>query len=478
MLQRKRTATLSALMFALALGGVPIMAQVPYANQTVEATASEPEKVADTKKTEMKKQEKVATPNKVPSKPFDTGFTQEGDDWYYLDHGQKLKNTFLVKEGNLYHFDKEGKRTTGWLQDEGGKTYFFDQEDRSKEGWITDKDISYYLLNGKCVTGWLQIPDTTDWYFFDATGKMMSDYVTPDGYYVDETGKYVDEFGQKQAGDGFSWNKDRSAGTGQISGLEIAGMPAEFFMLSIAGETSGMSNANAPISGDSGRAYGACQFDYRYDLVDFMRFAYKKHPDLWPGFEKYLQYENGDERLRNNTNIGKAFLSAMDVDYETCMTDQLEFVRIRYWDSFQKQMNNAGFDLNARPIAVQAAFLSVNVNCGAQADKFIAAMSPEMSDEAMIRKIYEVRNTTLAAQKVGSKKKGTSARYRHAEPQIALDLLYGYVTIDSTISYGGGVEWNGNPFTTQITTVPAATRVLYEKEETATPSEATPSFVQ
>lgn len=474
MLQTKNKTLFPVLIFALSLSSVPIMVQELYKNEVVEATFSESEKVADMEK-EIIKQATMS--DAVQKKPY-TGFKWENSTWKYLDEGKALKNSFLVKSGNLYHFDEQGDRTTGWFYDQSGQTYFFDENGISQEGWIQTEDGWKFLSNGVCATGWIRVQD--NWYFFNEKELMMADYVTPDGYYVDASGKYIDEAGQTQEGDGFTWNKDRTAGTGIISGLEIAGMPAEFFMLAIAGETSGMSNANALISGDDGRAYGACQFDYRYNLVDFMRFAYQKHPTLWPGFEKYLQYQNGDERLKNNINIGKSFLSAMDADYESCLTDQLEFIRMRYWDPFLKQMQDAGFRLAERPVAVQAAFLSVNVNCGAQADKFIEKMSPDMSDEAMIRTIYEIRNTTLAAQKVRGVKKRSSKRYRHAEPQMALDLLYGYVTIDSHASYGGGVEWHGNPFINQITTIPTETRVIFEREEQemATSSVATISKLQ
>ena len=109
---------------------------------------------------------------------------------------------------------------------------------------------------------------------------------------------------------------------------------------------------------------------------------------------------------------------------------------------------------------------SVNVNCGTQPNLFINNLSPDMSDEEMIRCIYRLRNTVLAQQKVGKSFKGTTKRYLKAEPQMALDLLYGYITIDSDISYGGGVEWHGNPFTNIVSTIQKDRRVLYTPEIT------------
>lgn len=52
----------------------------------------------------------------------------------------------------------------------------------------------------------------------------------------------------------FLWDASGDPSVGTLSGLTIAGMPAEFYMLSIAGETSG----GQIIMGDRGRAYGIC----------------------------------------------------------------------------------------------------------------------------------------------------------------------------------------------------------------------------
>lgn len=223
-------------------------------------------------------------------------------------------------------------------------------------------------------------------------------------------------------------------------------MPAEFYMLSIAGETSG----GQIIMGDRGRAYGICQFDYRYDLTDFIRYAYGKHPGLWAELSAYLKAVDGDETLVWNTALRDAFSAAMARSYEAAITDQLEYMRARYWDVFQKRMDEAGYQLSTRHIAVQAAFFSVNVNCGTQTDLYLSKIRPDLTDAEMICRLYTLRNTVLAEQNVGRHKKGTTARYRQYEPQMALDLLHGYVTIDSKKTYGGGVSWCGNIFANGI----------------------------
>lgn len=178
-------------------------------------------------------------------------------------------------------------------------------------------------------------------------------------------------------------------------------MPAEFYMLSIAGETSG----GQIIMGDRGRAYGICQFDYRYDLTDFIRYAYGKHPGLWAELSAYLNAADGDETLVGNTALKDAFSAAMARSYEAAITDQLEYMRARYWDVFQKRMDEAGYQLSTRHIAVQAASFSVNVNCGTQTDLYLSEIRPDLTDAEMICRLYTLRNTVLAEQNVGRHKK-------------------------------------------------------------------------
>lgn len=351
-------------------------------------------------------------------------------------------------------------------------------------GMVPDTNITAIqsASPGNAAVFYAEREQSLQWFYVLPAETRHQVYITPDGYAVDENKNYLKPVAASYKGEGFAWDKKRQ--DGKMSGLVIAGQPAELFMLSLAGETSGGGNINAIRNGDRGCAYGLCQFDYRYDLIGFMNYAYSIHPQLWPEFEPFLDFADGDSRLRSNEAIGNAFLSAMTADYETAVTDQLSYIGQIYWLPFYQQMNQAGFHLEDRSMAVLSAFLSVNINCGPQASLFIRNLSPEMTDEELIRGIYQIRNTVLADQLVGKTRKGTTKRYLQAEPQMALDLLYGYVTIDSVVNYGGGVEWHGNPFVSEVTTqarsghVPGEAQPVtlsYEAGLDATLSEATPS---
>lgn len=413
---------------------------------------------------------------------LEDGFHEEAGQWYYVEGGIIVLDAFVVSQGELYHAGADGFLDYGWYQ-EAASWYYFDTTGKSLTGWIQDADSWYYLDETAYQTDWNQLPygGELKWFCFSPEGVLYQNCTTPDGYWVDENGIYQEP--DAYDGEGFLWDKERQ--NGKMSGLVVSGQPAELYMLSMAGEISGGGNIDAIRNGDRGCAYGLCQFDYRYDLVGFMKYAYQNHPKLWPGFEPFLGSSDGDPQLKGNESIGNAFLDAIAADYETAVSDQLSYIEQIYWTTFCNQMNQAGFHLQTRSTAVSSSFLSVNVNCGSQASLFIRNLSPEMSDEELICGIYKLRNTVLADQMVGKVRKGTTKRYLQAEPQMALDLLYGYVTIDSVENYGGGVEWHGNPFVSEVTTQARSGHASYEtpaepvaeEDLEATPSDAAPGLL-
>ena len=365
--------------------------------------------------------------------------------WNYYKNSMIVKNTWEQEDGIWYYMDASGRMASDCWQQVNGTWYYFDPDGALHDGWLLYHKEWYYMTDAGMMTGYADIPggEDSDSFYFYEDGRLAVNAATPDGRAADADGYLMPPDGTLPA---FLWDASGNSSVGTLSGLTIAGMPAEFYMLSIAGETSG----RQIIMGDRGRAYGICQFDYRYDLTDFIRYAYGKHPGLWAELSAYLNAVDGDETLVGNTALRDAFSAAMTRSYEAAITDQLEYMRARYWDAFRKRMDEAGYQLSTRHIAVQAAFFSVNVNCGTQTDLYLSEIRPDLTDAEMICRLYTLRNTVLAEQNVGRHKKGTTARYRQYEPQMALDLLHGYVTIDSKKTYGGGVSWCGNIFANGI----------------------------
>lgn len=384
-----------------------------------------------------------ATPSDaVKETPPDGFYTDRRESLYYRKDGETVKSAWIYEDDHWYYAGANGKMTAGWEQIDG-VWYFFSPSGKLTDGWLYEQGTWYYMTENGMLTGYQEL-DGNDFYFYE-DGRLAVNEETPDGRLADQDGYLYDP---SVVFPSFTYHRDPSGNPGTISGLNIAGKPVEFYMLSIAGETSG----GQIIMGDRGRAYGMCQLDYRYDLTDFIRWAYGKHPELWAELAPFTGYGDGNSALIGNVELAEAFRAAMDRSYEGAVTDQLEFMRERYWDTFCSRLNAAGYDLDNRSIAVSAALFSVNVNCGNQPDLFIRSLSPDMTDAEMICKIYDIRNTALADQMVGRVRKGTTGRYRFSEPEMALDLLYGYTTVDTVRSYGHGVEWHGNIFTGSVLT--------------------------
>ena len=75
----------------------------------------------------------------------------------------------------VYYFDEKGQMATGWVKDSTGNMYFFETANTA--------DV------GKMTTGWKSVNGS--YYYFGADGKMMSNGVTPDGYYVGANGVWI-----------------------------------------------------------------------------------------------------------------------------------------------------------------------------------------------------------------------------------------------------------------------------------------------
>ena len=133
----------------------------------------------------------------------------------------------------------------------------------------------------------------------------------------------------------------------------------------------------------------------------------------------------------------QAFQTAEQLSPVNYASDQAEFLFRRYFSNTYQALEQAGFCLNQRNISVSAALLSININCGSQTGLYLAALSPDMTDEEMIAKIYDLRNSVLTRNG-----KGTNTRFLTSEPRLAQLMSTGSIRVDSEFSMAGGVEWD------------------------------------
>lgn len=235
-----------------------------------------------------------------------------------------------------------------------------------------------------------------------------------------------------------SGNKTGSTDNGK-SGILFGDYPGELFAISMTGEGSGGAQG---LMGDRGRAYGLMQLDYRYALIDFVKWVVGKYPDLWSELAPFAGIPKASAELVGNQGILSAFESARSKDNKQFMSTQCEYFYNNYFKSQYDALKNAGIDLEERNVAVSSALLSISVNTGAQGSKYVSFLNNNMTDEEMIRMLYaKRRDGTLKSSGC------TDARWQSAnEEQQAIDMLNGAWTIDSNYeradAWSSGWHWD------------------------------------
>lgn len=235
-----------------------------------------------------------------------------------------------------------------------------------------------------------------------------------------------------------SWDNTGATGNGK-SGILFGDYPGELFAISMTGEGSGAGNG---LMGDRGRAYGLMQLDYRYALVPFCRWAVQKYPDLWGELEPFTNVAQGSASLVNNNNILEAFENARQKDPKAFVGTQCEYFKSYFYDHTYVKLKEIGIDLDSRHVAVSAAILSLNVNCGTQSTKICTLINNDMSDAEIISTLYANRRNGYL------KRDGAGANRWKEENEVAqcLALLNGTWTIDqdypAATAYSGGWFWS------------------------------------
>ncbi len=96
-----------------------------------------------------------------------------------------------VDETMLAYIQANAAEDTGvvgsWQQDENGTWYQYTTGEIATGGWVQIDDGWYYFDD----SGYILTDQWIDRYYVGSDGKMLTDTITPDGYYVDETGSWA-----------------------------------------------------------------------------------------------------------------------------------------------------------------------------------------------------------------------------------------------------------------------------------------------
>ena len=153
------------------------------------------------------------------------------------------------------------------------------------------------------------------------------------------------------------------------------------------------SDAYNQTGGDYGNACGAYQFDNRYSLLPFVKYAYSKDPTLCKEFKKYAKYTDGT-KLKSNQKFYKAWHKIYTRNPYLFAELQDTYARQEYYDPVERTLALAGIDLASRPDIVKGAVYSYSIQHGQTAA--ISAVKAcklrsTMTDEKFLKKLYNYR---------------------------------------------------------------------------------------
>ncbi len=297
------------------------------------------------------------------------------DDRHLDEDGYMDRNTWVSKKVNGVNtrvfVRDDGKLvqnlTTGW-QKINGQYYFYTADGEMMTGWIRFGDKMYYVSKSTetRVQGIFSIGKKL--YYFGKNGVLQKNKtVTYNGrkYMVDERGI--------------------------CTPLADEGAPNEDMLFFLTFESG--SEAYDQTGGDHGNACGAYQFDNRYSLLPFVKYAYAQNPTLCKEFKKYAKYTDGT-KLKSNTKFYKAWHKVYARNPKLFAQLQDEYAKQEYYDPVERMLALAGIDLASRPAVVRGAVYSYSIQHGQTAA--ISAVKAckiktETEDDKFLKKLYKYR---------------------------------------------------------------------------------------
>jgi len=343
-----------------------------------------------------------------------TGFQTIDEKTYYFNkkYGFMLKNGMWKIEGKRYYFRKYGQVYKNGMLTIGENTYYFGEDGAAVTGFLILDDYTYYFRKkAYMATGWLNIGSKK--YHFNETdtsrpiGAMDTGLVLIDGeyYFFDNEGVQIrDDF----AYDGKLYSFD-GLGRCTISEIPVPGETEEpdntvidpnfsvsddliFFTVWESGRTDDFYAGYNQTGGDRGNACGKYQFDYRYSLLNLVRFCYKNDPVFFKEFEPYIDVNKAE--LQGNKEFYEAWNKIYEKNRVKFANYQDVFAKQEYYDTTEKKLLSYGIDISNRPDIVKGAVYSYSIQCGqitAANAVVLAKINNDTSDEDFIKKLYKQR---------------------------------------------------------------------------------------
>ena len=133
---------------------------------------------------------------------FAGSWYQGGRGWLYAhDDGRTGQSEWVQDGGRYYRIDDAGLMATGWFQDQadGGRWYYLNPNQGGPQGamatgWVMVDGKWYFLRShgSMAVNYWEKDEASGKCYYLGSDGVMLTDTMTPDGYYVGSDGAWVE----------------------------------------------------------------------------------------------------------------------------------------------------------------------------------------------------------------------------------------------------------------------------------------------
>lgn len=271
-----------------------------------------------------------------------------------------------IYNGKTYYFSAKGVMQTGWKKI-SGKYYYF--KNYMRKGWITINNQKYYLNSstGERVGG-----------VYGISGKLYC-FSTSDGHLM------------KNVTVSYKGRKYIVNSNGVCTLVPSTSAPSQKMLFFLKFESG--SQAYNQTGGDNGNACGAYQFDNRYSLLPFVKYAYSSNAALCKEFKKYAAYKDGT-KLKSN----KAFYTAWHTIYkrnpQLFAELQDKFAKTNYYDPVEQALAKAGINLAKRSDVVKGAVYSYSIQHG-QTTAVNAVKSLKIkegtTDKQFLTKLYNYR---------------------------------------------------------------------------------------
>ena len=312
--------------------------------------------------------------NGIAKKKFKTGWVKTGGHFYYF-RNKKMLTGYRKINGKRYYFDTNGIRLSGIYQVKG-KYKFFKKNgvQVTQKGWRNINGKRYFInKNGNIEEGFFKV-NKKKYYQTVLTGIVTGQQeINGKIYFFSSKGVYSAAKTAKLRGNGKLGKYD-----------DIL-----FFTKFESGST-----GYAQTGGDSGKACGKYQFDYRYSLVPFLKYCYNANKTFFEGFKPFIGISPGSSSLINNQKLYKAWAECYKADSKYFSSMQDEFALEQYYKPVEDALSAKGINLALRAYVCRGAVFSYSIQHGqntAVNAVVKAGLTDSVSDRDFLKKLYDYR---------------------------------------------------------------------------------------